>query len=287
MERVGQKTWSIPCGPATLQLGTRTMIMGILNATPDSFSDGGSYSTVDAAVARGLEMLAEGADIIDIGGESTRPGYAVIDTPVEMERVLPVIRALRQAAPQAIISVDTTKAEVADAAIAAGANIINDQWGLQRDPNMAEVAARHQAPVIIMHNQKSTEYEDLIHDIIRFFRRSIRIGVAAGLPPELIIVDPGIGFGKTPAQNLDAMKEMAQLMVLGRPIMLATSRKSTIGKVLGGLPVNERVEGTAATVAVGIMNGAEIVRVHDVKYMKRVAMMTDAIVRPGRGGIQL
>jgi len=278
------KTWTIPCGHETLILGRRTAIMGILNVTPDSFSDGGEWVDAGQAIAHALEMLHDGADIIDVGGESTRPGHTPVGADEELRRVLPVIRGIRAKAPHAIISIDTYKSRVAEAAIEAGANMINDVWGFLKDPEIAKVAARHQTPSVLMHNQEHTEYADLIHDIIRSLRRSIRTAVAAGLPPELLIIDPGIGFGKTAIQNLDVMRDMAELRVLGRPILLGTSRKSTIGKVLGGLPTSERIEGTAATVAIGIAHGAEIVRVHDVKYMKRVAMMTDAIVRPGRGG---
>ncbi|HLN60351.1 MAG TPA: dihydropteroate synthase [Symbiobacteriaceae bacterium] len=279
------KTWTLPCGPTTLTLGERTQIMGILNVTPDSFSDGGSFHAVDEAVARALVMIEEGADIIDVGGESTRPGHTPVDADEEIRRVVPVIAGIRAAAPNAIISIDSYKGRVAEAAIEAGANMINDVWGLLGDPDVARVAAKYQVPAIVMHNQEGTHYDELIHDIIRSLRRSIRAAVAAGLPPELVVIDPGIGFGKTPAQNLDVLREMAELKVLGRPILLGTSRKSTIGKVLGGLPPLERVEGTAATVALGIASGAEIVRVHDVQHMKRVAMMADAIVRPGRGGL--
>jgi dihydropteroate synthase len=277
-----RKTWQIPCGPHLLHLGTRTHIMGILNVTPDSFSDGGRYEGVERAVAGALALLEEGADLIDVGGESTRPGHSPVLVGEEIDRVIPVIEGIRKAAPNAIISIDTYKAVVAEAAVAAGAHIINDVWGLRRDPAMAGVAARHQVPVVIMHNQDGTEYVDLMHDIIRSLRQSIRIAVAAGIPPDLLLIDPGIGFGKTVAQNLNVLREMALLRVLGRPILLGTSRKSTIGKVLGGLPVEERLEGTAATVALGIASGVEIVRVHDVKQMKRVAMMADAIVRPVR-----
>jgi dihydropteroate synthase len=278
------KSWTLPCGSQTLTIGQRTLVMGILNVTPDSFSDGGQYNDIDRAVARALEMLAEGADIIDVGGESTRPGHTPVDAEEELARVIPVVRAIRQAAPQAVISVDTYKARVAEAAIQAGANMINDVWGFLREPELARVCARHQVPAVLMHNQEGTVYQDLIHDIIRSLRRSIRIGVAAGLPPELMIIDPGFGFGKTPAQNLDTLKYLHELQVLGRPILIGTSRKSTIGKVLGGVPVSERLEGTAATVAIGIAHGADIIRVHDVKAMKRVAMVADAIVRPERGG---
>ncbi|HYF93210.1 MAG TPA: dihydropteroate synthase [Symbiobacteriaceae bacterium] len=284
MHQQTTKTWTIPCGHETLILGRRTAIMGILNVTPDSFSDGGEWVDAGQAIAHALEMLHDGADIIDVGGESTRPGHTPVGADEELRRVLPVIRGIRAKAPHAIISIDTYKSRVAEAAIEAGANMINDVWGFLKDPEIAKVAARHQTPSVLMHNQEHTEYADLIHDIIRSLRRSIRTAVAAGLPPELLIIDPGIGFGKTAIQNLDVMRDMAELRVLGRPILLGTSRKSTIGKVLGGLPTSERIEGTAATVAIGIAHGAEIVRVHDVKYMKRVAMMTDAIVRPGRGG---
>ncbi|MFZ5817105.1 MAG: dihydropteroate synthase [Bacillota bacterium] len=278
--------WSIPCGPRTLELGRRTQIMGILNVTPDSFSDGGRYLSVERAVAHALRMIGEGADIIDIGGESTRPGHLPVDAEEEKRRVLPVIRAVRQAAPDVLISIDSYKAEVAEAALEAGADILNDVWGMQRDPAMARVAARHRAPVVLMHNQHGTEYRELLGDMIAFFQRSVELGRQAGLPEELVIIDPGIGFGKTPLQNLEVLQRLAELKVLGRPILLGTSRKSTIGKVLGGLPPEERVEGTAATVALGIAFGAEIVRVHDVLEMKRVAVMTDAILRPGRGGFE-
>jgi dihydropteroate synthase len=260
--------------------------MGILNVTPDSFSDGGRWIDIDQAVAHGLEMFRDGADMVDVGGESTRPGHMAVDVDEEIRRVVPVIRQLRAAAPQAIISVDTYKAATAEAAVKAGANMINDVWGLLKDPDMAYVAARHHVPTVIMHNQDGTVYEDLLHDIIRSLRRSIRTAVQAGLPPELMIIDPGVGFGKTPLQNLDLLRDLAELKVLGRPVLVGTSRKSTIGKVLGGLPPDERLEGTAATVSISIANGADIVRVHDVKYMKRVAVMTDAIVRLGRGGFE-
>jgi dihydropteroate synthase len=280
----GSKIWSIPCGERTLQLGDRTVVMGILNVTPDSFSDGGKYVDLQTAVFRALTMKAEGAEIIDIGGESTRPGHTPVDEEEELARVIPVIQAVRAALPSVLISIDTYKARVAEAALQAGADIVNDVWGLQRDRHMAAVAAKYGAPVIVMHNQEEPVYHDLIHDLVAFFRRSIRMAVDVGLPPDRIIIDPGFGFGKTPIQNLELLRRMGELKVLGRPILLGTSRKSTIGKVLGGLPPQDRVEGTAATVAIGIQNGAEIVRVHDVQVMKRVAQMTDAIVRPGRGG---
>jgi len=276
--------WSIPCGPRTLELGHRTQIMGILNVTPDSFSDGGRYAEVERAVAHAIRMVGEGADIIDIGGESTRPGHQEVSADEEMSRVLPVIRAVREMLPEVLISVDTYKAVVAEAALEAGADLLNDVWGMQRDREMARVAARHRAPIVVMHNQHTTHYENLIGEMIAFFQRSLELATEAGLSHNLVILDPGIGFGKTPLQNLEVLQRLAEFKVLGRPILLGTSRKSTIGKVLGGLPPEERVEGTAATVALGIACGAEIVRVHDVMEMKRVALMADAIVRPGRGG---
>lgn len=258
--------------------------MGILNVTPDSFSDGGQFVDLQSAVLHALRMKAEGAEIIDIGGESTRPGHTEVDEETEIARIVPAVRAVRMALPDLVISVDTYKASVAEAALAAGADIINDIWGLQRDRHMASVAAKYGAPVIVMHNQDEPLYHDLIHDLVAFFRRSIRIAVDAGLAPDRIIIDPGFGFGKTPMQNLELLRRMSDLKLLGRPILLGTSRKSTIGKVLGGLPPQERLEGTAATVAIGIQNGAEIIRVHDVQAMGRVARMTDAILRPGHGG---
>ncbi len=278
--------WRISCRGRSLELGTRSVIMGILNVTPDSFSDGGHWTDPERAVARALHMLEEGADIIDIGGESTRPGYEPVPADEEMRRVLPVIAALRRAAPDAIISVDTQKAAVAEAALGAGADMINDIWGLQGDPEMVQVAARWQCPVVVMHNQHGTEYRELMGDIKAFFRRSLALAAAAGLPGDLIILDPGVGFGKTPLQNLEVIRRLGELRELDRPLLLGVSRKSTIGKVLGGLPPEERLEGTAAAVAIGIMGGADILRVHDVRAMKRVAQVADAIVRPGRGGFE-
>jgi len=278
--------WRISCRGRTLELGRRSVIMGILNVTPDSFSDGGRWADPERAVARALQMLHEGADIIDVGGESTRPGHQPVPADEEMRRVLPVIAALRRAAPEAIISVDTQKAAVAEAALEAGADMLNDIWGLQGDPDMVRVAARRQCPVVVMHNQHGTGYRDLMGDILDFFRRSLALAAEAGLPEELIILDPGIGFGKTALQNLEVIQRLGELRALNRPLLLGVSRKSTIGKVLGGLPPEERLEGTAAAVAIGIANGADILRVHDVLAMKRVAQVADAIVRTGRGGFE-
>lgn len=277
--------WRIPVGSSWLELGQRTLVMGILNVTPDSFSDGGRYLDVDAAVAHAREMIADGADLLDIGGESTRPQHTPVGVDEELHRVLPVLERLAPGCPVPI-SIDTTKATVARRALAAGATIINDQWGLQRDPQMAGVAAEYNAPVIVMQNQSGTHYTELMADIIAFLRRSISIAESAGVSAERVIVDPGIGFGKTPVQNLETLRRLGELRVLERPILIGTSRKSTIGKVLGGLPPDQRAEGTAATVALGIAAGADIVRVHDVREMARVARMADAIVRPGRGGWQ-
>lgn len=278
--------WSISCGPRTLVLGERTQIMGILNTTPDSFSDGGRYNTVDSALAHAVALVGQGANIIDVGGESTRPGHQSVSAAEEQERVVPVIRAVREALPNVLISIDTQKAAVAEAALEAGADMLNDIWGLQGDPEMAPVAAHHGAPIVVMHNQNGTQYHDVMGDMLAFFRRTFDLAQQAGIAESQLIVDPGIGFGKTPLQNLEVLQRLAELKALGRPILLGTSRKSTIGKVLGGLPPEERVEGTAATVALGIAAGSEIIRVHDVLQMKRVAVMTDAIVRPGRGGFE-
>lgn len=266
------------CGKYKLPIGERTYIMGILNVTPDSFSDGGKYTDIDSAVKRAIEMVENGADIIDVGGESTRPwGYQPVDPLSEMNRVVPVIERLAKEI-NVPISVDTSKAAVAEKAIMAGASIVNDVWGMQRDKNMAEVVSKTGAGVVVMHNSHSEEYTDLMGDIIKFLKESIRIAGNAGIHRERVVVDPGIGFGKTLQHNLEVMRRLKELDCLNVPVLIGTSRKSLIGNVLN-LPVNERLEGTAATVALGIANGADIVRVHDVKEMTRVARMTDAIVR--------
>lgn len=267
------------CRGRLLVLGERTLIMGVLNVTPDSFSDGGRFYEIDTAVAHAKEMVELGADIIDIGGESTRPAtWAQEPLPAEEEkrRILPVLERLVKEL-DVPISVDTYKSETARAALEAGAHIINDVWGFQRDPGLAEVAAEYDVPVVLMHNQSGTEYQDLMGDIIRFLRRSIKIAEDAGVSPEKIIIDPGIGFGKTTEQNLVVLRRLKELQSLGKFILLGTSRKSVIGNTLN-LPVDQRLEGTAATVAWGIAQGAAIVRVHDVKEMARVARMVDAIM---------
>jgi len=252
--------------------------MGILNVTADSFSDGGTYLDTDRAVERVEQMLACGADIIDIGGESTRPGFIPVDAEEEIQRVVPVIERLISSNINVPISIDTTKPEVARKALEAGAHIVNDIWGFQKEPELARISAEFGAGVILMHNSDSTVYQDLMTDIIAFLRESARIAERAGVIREQIVLDPGIGFGKVYEQNLEVMRRLKELHVLDFPILIGTSRKSMIGKALT-LPVHERVEGTAATVALSIIYGVDFVRVHDVQEMKRVAAMTDAIIR--------
>lgn len=265
------------CGKYKLPIEEKTYVMGILNVTPDSFSDGGKYTNLDKAIKRAIDMVENGADIIDVGGESTRPGYQPVDPFDEISRVVPVIEKLTKEI-NVPISVDTSKAIVAEKAIMAGACIINDIWGMQKDENMAEVVSKTGAGVIIMHNSDSTEYTDLMGDIIGFLKKSIKMAENAGVRRESIAVDPGIGFGKTLEHNLEVMRRLKELDSLNTPVLIGTSRKSLIGNILE-LPVNERLEGTAATVTLGIANGADIIRVHDVKEMVRVARMTDAMVR--------
>ena len=265
--------------------GQRTYVMGIVNVTPDSFAGDGLADDVDAAVRQALRFQEWGADIIDIGGESTRPasvysGAGPVSAERELSRVIPVIEAL---APQLRIpiSVDTYKARVASEALAVGASMINDVWGLQRDPEIASVAADVGVPVVLMHNQDHTRYDDLVPDVIRALRRMADQAVDAGVSLENIILDPGMGFGKTAEHNLEVMRRLDEFRVLERPLLIGMSRKSTIGYVLD-LPVSERVEGTGAAVAISIAKGADIVRVHDVREMVRVARMSDAIVRGWR-----
>jgi len=260
--------------------GSRTYVMGVVNVTPDSFSGDGLGLDVEAAVAQGRRFEEEGADILDVGGESTRPGFEPIPIEEELRRVVPVVRRL--AAETALpVSIDTYKPEVAEAAIAAGAHLLNDVWGLRHEGDgerLARLAAASGLPVVVMHNQRGRPFHDVIGDLLAGFRESLRIAREAGVPEERLIIDPGFGFGWDEKQNLEMLRRLAELRVLGRPVLIGTSRKSTIGKVLD-LPVEERLEGTAATVAIAIAHGADIVRVHDVKAMVRVARMTDAIVR--------
>ena len=257
--------------------GKRTYVMGIINVTPDSFSGDGLGYDAEAALEQALRFQDEGADIIDVGGESTRPGSTPVTVEEEKRRVIPVIRLLasRLDVP---VSVDTYKREVARGALAAGAAIINDVWGLKRDPALADLAAREGAPIVLMHNQQGLDYSDLVPETLASLRASLRQALEAGVPSENVVLDPGLGFGKRPEHNLELLRRLAELKALGLPLLVGTSRKSTIGLVLD-LPVEERLEGTAATVALAIANGADIVRVHDVKAMTRVARMSDAIVR--------
>lgn len=265
-------------GKHNFNLGERTYIMGILNVTPDSFSDGGDFVDIEAAVRHAKQMITDGADIIDIGGESTRPGFAELGEVEELKRVIPVIERLSKEI-DVPISIDTYKAVVAEEAILAGAHIINDIWGMQKDPNMAQIAAKYQVPVIIMHNQLGTEYnKDIMEEMCIFLRHSIDLGLQAGIKLENMILDPGIGFGKTAEQNVIVMSRLGELNDLGCAILLGTSRKSFIGKILDLVP-KERVEGTVATTVMGILQGADIVRVHDVKENLRAARVTDAVVR--------
>jgi dihydropteroate synthase len=278
-----QEIRQLRCRDRSLSIGARTLIMGILNVTPDSFSDGGRFSRKDDAVAHARQMVAEGADIIDIGGESTRPQTWMktpLDVEDELRRIMPVLECLLQGV-DVPISIDTYKAETARAALEAGAHIINDVWGCQSDPELARVAADYDVPVVLMHNQDGTEYRNLMGDVIRSLRRSVEIAEDAGVQPSQIIIDPGIGFGKTTEQSLMVLRRLNALRSLGKPILLGASRKSVIGDTLS-LPVDQRLEGTAATVAWGIAHGADIVRVHDVKEMGHVARMIDAIMRSGK-----
>jgi dihydropteroate synthase len=248
--------------------------MGIVNVTPDSFSGDGVIDE-RAAVEQGLRMVGEGADLLDVGGESTRPGHHPVTAEVELERVLPVVDRLAREAGVPV-SIDTWKQSVAEAAVQAGATIINDVWGLQRSPGLAGLAAREGLGLVVMHNQEGTAYDDLMGELLASLRRSIAIADAAGVPAERVIVDPGIGFGKTAEQNLVVLRRLAELGSLDRPLLVGTSRKSFIGRILD-LAVDDRLEGTAASVAVSILRGADIVRVHDVRAMARVARVTEAL----------
>ncbi|SDW87088.1 Dihydropteroate synthase [Marininema mesophilum] len=264
-------------GPYSLPIHERTIVMGILNVTPDSFSDGGRYHRLDVAVAHAQEMVKAGADIIDVGGESTRPGHQSVSCEEEMERVLPVIERLTQEVDLPI-SIDTYKAQTARYAVKAGAHIINDIWGMKKDPLMAQVVAELDVPVILMHNREKTGYNHLLDEICQELMESVALAHAAGVQGNRILLDPGIGFAKTNEDNLAVMGQLERIVGLGYPVLLGTSRKSMIGNTLG-LPVTERIEGTAATVTLGITKGCQMIRIHDVKEMVRVARMTDAMVR--------
>ncbi|WP_422659042.1 dihydropteroate synthase [Paenibacillus sp. EC2-1] len=270
------------CGDTKLELGQSTLIMGILNVTPDSFSDGGRYNETNLAVKHALQLVVEGADIIDIGGESTRPGHDKISVDEELARVIPVIEAIHREAPHIPLSIDTYKAEVARQAIEAGAHIINDVWGFKEDPNMAGVAAALDCPVILMHNRKNQNYTNLIEDMKSDLMESVDIALGAGVKRSRIILDPGIGFAKGYEENMKVMMSLDELVSLGYPVLLATSRKKFIRTALD-LPVDDVIEGTAATVAYGIAQGCQIVRVHDVQEIKRTTRMCDAMLYASPG----
>jgi dihydropteroate synthase len=272
-------------GGRTFQWGVRTYVMGVVNVTPDSFSgDGllaaGQAAFVDRAVAQAREMAGAGADMMDIGGESTRPGYARIGADEELARVLPVVRAIRAALPDMPISIDTTRADVATAAVDSGANLLNDIWGVAAEDGLLKLAAERRLPIVLMHNREQARYSNVVAEVVAELARALDRALAAGIAWEATIVDPGIGFGKTPEQNLAVLHDLHLLAALGRPILLGTSRKSTIGKVLD-LPADQRLEGTMATTALAVAAGVDIVRVHDVLPNVRVARMADAIVRGG------
>ena len=271
----------LKCRDKNIELGKKTLIMGILNVTPDSFSDGGRYNNLDSALEQAKKMVEDGVDIIDIGGESTRPGHTQISVEEEIGRVVPVIEMLSKEL-DIIISIDTYKYQVAEAALKAGAHIINDIWGLQYDNGeMAMLAAEYNVPVIAMHNQNGTEYsEDIILSMRKFFERTYEISDRYGISRDNIILDPGIGigFGKGIEENIEVMARLEELRDMGR-ILLGTSKKRFIGTILGGVPTDERVEGTAATTVIGIEKGVDIVRVHNVLENKRVALVADRIYR--------
>ena len=273
------------CGNTEFRWGERTYIMGICNLSPDSFSGDGLGSDIEAVVAQARRFVAEGADIIDVGGESTRPGMepkSIDDVDNELRLVIPAIERLASEL-SVPISIDSYKSAVASRAVKAGAAMINDIWGLKQDPKLAEVAAETGVPIILMSNQRDAPCHDIIPEVISDLQRSISLAMKAGVPEPNIIIDPGIGFGKSLKQNLEIIRRLAELKSLGRPILLGSSRKSMIGMVLE-LPPDQRLEGTAATIAIGIANGADMVRVHDVKLMVRVCRMSNAIIQRRQTG---
>lgn len=283
-------------GNQTLAWGRRTYVMGILNLTPDSFSGDGLLSastSLDEALQQAHSFIGSGVDILDVGGESTRPGSQPVDPQTESQRVIPIIQQIASEFPEMLISVDTYKASVAEKALQAGARIVNDVWGLRADPDLAGVVSRYKAPIILMHNRSKPanaevqanlggryigmQYTNLLEDVKNELLESVNLALSAGIPSENIILDPGIGFGKTVEQNLELLNHLEEIRQLGYPVLLGPSRKSFIGYTLD-LPPDQRLEGTAAAVSVGIVRGADIIRVHDVEFMSRVARMTDAII---------
>jgi dihydropteroate synthase len=277
---------SIRCRKRRLILGKQTLLMGVLNVTPDSFSDGGLFFDKEKAISHGLRMVEEGADIIDIGGESTRPGSKPIELEEELRRVIPIIKSLAKKL-DVPISIDTYKSAVAQKAIGVGAEIINDISGLIFDPSLAQVAAKEDTPLVLMHirgipetMQKDVHYDSLLSEILQNLRDSIQRAESSGLDPEQIIIDPGIGFGKTVEDNLLIIKNLYEFRILGKPILLGTSRKSFIGKILNA-EVGDRLEGTLSTIAIGVLNGAHIIRSHDVLQAKKAIAVADAIKTAG------
>ena len=276
---------SMRIGPATFAWGARTYVVGVINVSPESFS-GDGLADPDAALEQARRYIDEGADILDVGGQSTRPGAVPSDAGFdelspeeEIARVVPVIERIAAAMPHVPISVDTYKPSVADAALKAGVHMLNDIWGLRREPALADLASAAGVPAIVMHNQRGRPGGDVITSILEGLRASARIANDAGLASGRLIIDPGFGFGWRPEQNIEMLRRLKELHTLRMPILVGTSRKSTIGKVLGDAPVGERIFGTAASIALAIANGADLVRVHDVKQMKQAATFADAVVR--------
>lgn len=271
-----KKIEKIVIGNREFDVANHTYVMGILNVTPDSFSDGGKYNHLDEALFRVEQMVQEGADIIDVGGESTRPGYVMIPDEEEIERTVPVIEAIKSRF-DIPVSIDTYKSEVAKANVKAGADLVNDIWGLKHDEKMAPFIAKEKIPCCLMHNRKVADYKNFIAEMKEDLKKTIKIAKDAGIKKKRIILDPGVGFGKTYDNNLEAIRYLNELCEMGFPVLLATSRKSVIGLSLD-LPVEERVEGTLVTTVMGVMNGAAFVRVHDIKENKRAIMMTEAVL---------
>ncbi len=277
-------------GPRLFEWGSRTFVMGIVNVTPDSFSGDGLLASVagregaavEAAVIQARRMVEDGAHILDVGGESTRPGHDKVSADEELARVIPVIAAIHAALPDTPISVDTTKPGVAAAALDAGAALLNDVWGVSPDDSMARLAAARAMPLVLMHNRSRPDYADFMGELLADLRAALDRAVAVGVRSRDLIVDPGFGFGKTPEHNLIVMRELGRLRELGHAVLLGTSRKSTIGRVLGDAPTEERLEGTLATTALAVAAGVDVVRVHDVRANVRAALMADAVCRGGR-----
>lgn len=267
-------------GNRLFDVGNDCYVMGILNVTPDSFSDGGKWNNLEAAREHTARMIEEGASIIDIGGESTRPGHVQISDQEEIDRVLPVIEMVKSSF-DIPVSIDSYKSQVVEAALRAGADLVNDIWGLKYDRKVAELIARYQVSCCLMHNREKAEYENFVEDMCQDLRDSLAIARSAGIPDDKIILDPGVGFGKTYEHNLTAVRHLERLVELGYPVLLATSRKGFIGRALD-LPTDQRVEGTMVTTVIGVEKGASFVRVHDVKENLRAIRMTQAIMREGR-----